>query len=363
MKSEKRKQILTLSILVVAILVITIGFAAFSVTLRINSSATINPNSGTFSVKFSTTKDTLTVADVTPTNYTTGLTVTNGKIDNSGNPTISNLSIEFKNPGDYVEYVFYARNEGEYNAYLNNINFIGTKSCEAGEGASNELVQSACNSISLTVTVGGIDYITTTGITDHILNKNTGEEVKVTLKYADNGARADGPFTVNFGEITMVYSTINDSSYTPDNEETPDSGSTQVYKPQYYYFGFDWSGTVGSTDAPSNPSSVPPTGEIRYLGYDVTDGKVSTAYACFVRNDTEYCLKGADDGEAYETNKTVLEDAFKDVENACSFGDDYSDCGADGVYAYAYSNGRVDAIDDNGECNVFGDGDFDCSEY
>ena len=215
MRNERRKQIMTLSILVVAVLVISVGFAAYSSTLRIDTDATVNPNANTFSVKFSTTQDTLTVADVVPTNYTTGITVTNGKIDNSGNPTISNLTAEFKNPGDYVEYVFYARNEGEYNAYLNNINFLSQKTCEAGEGATASLVESACNSISATVTIGGIDYTATTPITNHILNKKTGEEIKVTLKYADNGARADGPFTVNFGDITMVYSTINDSSYTP----------------------------------------------------------------------------------------------------------------------------------------------------
>ena len=139
---------------------------------------------------------------------------------------------------------------------------------------------------------------------------------------------------------------------------------TPKYEPQYYYFGFDWNGTVGSADAPAESErlTVAPAGEIRYLGYDVTDGKVTAAYSCFVRNNTEYCLKGGDEGAAYETNKTVLEDAFKDVENACSFGDGHSNCSAGGLNADAYSDGLVFAYAVDAACYVYSDGGFDCNE-
>ena len=215
MKSQRKRQIMTLSILVVAVLVISVGFAAFSTTLRISSSATVNPDSGTFAVKFSTTKDTLTVAAVAPSSNASGLTATNGVIDNSSNPTISNLSAEFKNPGDEVVYTFYARNEGEYTAYLNNINFNGAKACTAKEGATASLVSDACNGISVSVSVAGTSYSATTPITGHSLVKSVGEEIKVTLKYDSNATRADGPFTVSLPEITMVYSTIDDPTFEP----------------------------------------------------------------------------------------------------------------------------------------------------
>ena len=138
---------------------------------------------------------------------------------------------------------------------------------------------------------------------------------------------------------------------------------TQVYKPQYYYFGLDWSGTVGSTEAPSNPSSVPPTGEIRYLGYDVTDGKVSTAYACFVRKDVEYCLK-ANDTEAYATNVEIIKEAYADVvdTDACIFRDDYSVCDAGDLLATAHSDGNVGALGDITYCIVDSVGAFMCYE-
>ena len=138
---------------------------------------------------------------------------------------------------------------------------------------------------------------------------------------------------------------------------------TQVYKPQYYYFGYDFSGIVGTTAAPANPSTVPPTGEISYLGYDVEDGVVSTAYACFVRNETEYCLKGYD-REAFATNTYILKEAFSDVVDTdnCSFVDGGSHCGADGLDAYAYSDGVVDAYDGVVDWYVYGDGGFECFE-
>ena len=164
---------------------------------------------------------------------------------------------------------------------------------------------------------------------------------------------ADGSFyiadcTVNGTEVDYTYG---------------EQQITQVYKPQYYYFGFDWSGTVGVTAAPSNPSSVPPTDKNYYLGYDVTDGKVSAAYACFVRNDVEYCLKGFDT-EAFTTNTEIIKGAYADVvdTNACSFDDGSSYCDADGLFANATSDGNVGAGGGSVFCAVNYVGDFVCRE-
>jgi len=171
---------------------------------------------------------------------------------------------------------------------------------------------------------------------------------------------ADGSFyvaecTVNGNAVDYTYG--EQQGETPDVEETP---STQVYKPQYY----SWTvyGEIGG-DLPSD--AKPTVAELNssypfYLGLDVdADNKVTAAYACFTRNETEYCLKGYDT-EAYETNNTVLEDAFKDVENACFFDDGSSTCYADGLYADADSRGIVRAYDGNSRCYVDADGSFGC---
>ena len=175
-----------------------------------------------------------------------------------------------------------------------------------------------------------------------------GSVVCATEELYEDGSFYIADCTVNGDEVEYTYG---------------EKQINQVYKPQYYG-DLSFSGTVGETAAPveSERLTVPPTGEIRYLGYDVTDGKVTAAYACFTRNETEYCLKGYDT-EAFATNNTELEDAFKDVENACSFGDADSYCYVDGLGADALADGYVDARDDDAACYVISSGRFECYEY
>ena len=168
--------------------------------------------------------------------------------------------------------------------------------------------------------------------------------------------------TVNNGEKTYNYGMEEDE--TPDNGETPDSSSTQVYKPQYYSWSSGNAGGDLPSDAKTTVAELNPSYPL-YLGLDVEDGKVSAAYVCFKRegNDTEYCLKGEQQEEkkasTYETNKTVLEEAFG--ASACSFGDSYSHCNAFGVNAN--SNGYVTVRDYYAYCDVNADGGFVCSEW
>ena len=163
---------------------------------------------------------------------------------------------------------------------------------------------------------------------------------------------ADGSFYIS--ECTVNGDSVD---YTYGTQQI-----TQVYKPQYYS-GMSY-GEIGAdlpSDAKTTVAELNPSYPV-YLGLDVdADNKVSAAYACFTRNETEYCLKGYDT-EAFATNNTVLEDAFKDVENACSFADGSSDCSADGLLAHADSFGDVHASDDIAVCYVYYDGLFNCSE-
>ena len=215
MEKNRKQKLLMIIALVFCIASLSIGFAAFSTTLNISSSASVSPNSDTFSVKFSSNQNSLVVGLVPPSSKSLGITTTDGVIDNSTNPTIKNLSATFTTPGQYVEYTLYARNEGEYTAYLNNINFIGDKTCKSDGDATDSLVQSACESINITATVGNTTYTETTPITGHTLNKKTGEQIKVRLEYASNGAYVDGSFTIKFPDLVLVYSTLDDSTFVP----------------------------------------------------------------------------------------------------------------------------------------------------
>ena len=70
-RSSRDRKKLVIFMLMFSIAALSIGFAAFSASLNISSQASITPNSDTFSVKFSTNKDSLVGAinelvDITP---------------------------------------------------------------------------------------------------------------------------------------------------------------------------------------------------------------------------------------------------------------------------------------------------------
>ena len=215
MEKDRRLKIISIVALVIAVCGMSLGFAAFSTSLKLSSSAMVTPDDATFSVKFSINKDELIVDDVVPSEISSGLTASNGVIDNSEAPTLKNLSVEFTVPGQYVEYTFYARNEGEYTAYLNNVYFDGQKKCSADEGVDQSLVDSACSSINLLVYVNGEEYNETTPISGHTLAKGAGDEVKIKISYDEGGSVITDPFNIKFGNIAMIYSTIDDSTYIP----------------------------------------------------------------------------------------------------------------------------------------------------
>lgn len=216
-EKNRSGQFIALLALVVGVVGLSIGFAAFSNTLKIKSSASVNPNPDTLNVDFSSSRTEVTTDEITPVSTPVGLTTTKASIDNSADPTISGLSATFTEPGQKAVYSFYAYNNGELEAYLKSIVYANVsgensnKVCTASEGTRDDLVQSACNGISVKVTVG--DDITTTsgmtGISNHKLLKANGEAVTVTLEYASDATRTDGDFTVKFGDISLNYSSAN----------------------------------------------------------------------------------------------------------------------------------------------------------
>lgn len=209
MNENKVFKVITIVALLLGVIGVTLGYAAFSSTLTITSSAEVKPDPSTFNVDFSSSSSAVQANDITPTLNTvaTGFSATDATIDNTGNPTISNLKATFTEPGQTATYTFYAYNAGEYLAYLNSIVFQGSKACTAKTGTTQSLVDSACNGIDLNVKVGS-EAVTSTSIasiTGHTLAKNTAEEIIVNISYAANSAVADGDFDVTLPSIVLTY--------------------------------------------------------------------------------------------------------------------------------------------------------------
>ena len=208
--------------LLVGVVGLSLGFAAFSNTLTIKSSAEVTVDDSVFNVDFSTNSSTVDDSDITPTLSPTGVsgfTATNAEIDNdNGDAVVKNLHATFTAPGQEVTYNFYTKNAGELKAFLKSVTFSNvsgestTKVCTPKTGATASLVNSACTGITLTVTVGSEDFTATTlrsafaTATAHDLNKNGSEAVTVRIAYETGSTVTDGGFDVAFGDVTLLYS-------------------------------------------------------------------------------------------------------------------------------------------------------------
>ncbi len=215
MTRYRTKQRYILAVLAVFVGFVSIGFAAFSETLIISSNAMIKPDSSAFKVAFSSSSTELATDKISGVG-SGGAEGGSATIDNDGDsPTISDLTAKFTDDGQSVTYTFYVRNDGAYTAYLNDITFnyvdgeSQAKVCTAidSTNTTGSLMTAACNDITLTVAVGGVEATgTMNGISEHNLDKSSYETVVVTIAYASNDNLSDGDFTVEFGDITLSYS-------------------------------------------------------------------------------------------------------------------------------------------------------------
>lgn len=218
MEKNKESKVIAIIALFIAVIGVSVGFAAFSNTLTINSEATVKPDKDKFDVNFSSTTGTETDGVVKATTSVETITGDDATIDNSNMPKITGLKANFTEPGQTVTYSFYTHNAGKYVAYLNQVIFANvdgesaTKVCTAKEGTTQALVDSACGDISISVKVGSETY---TGgqdtISSHSLAIDGYEPVVVTIAYstnADGNTLADGDFDVAFGPISLVYDSV-----------------------------------------------------------------------------------------------------------------------------------------------------------
>ena len=209
MNDNKTYRIIAVVALLLGVVGVTLGYAAFSSTLTISSSAEVTPDASTFNVDFSSSSSSVVANDITPSlsAVVTNFTASDAVIDNTSDPTISNLKATFTAPGQSVTYTFYSYNAGQYIAYLNSIVFSGSKTCTAKTGTQQSLVDTACNGISLSIKVGS-EAVTTTSIatiSGHSLGINNAEEIVVTISYLQGSGVADGDFDVVLPSIILTY--------------------------------------------------------------------------------------------------------------------------------------------------------------
>ncbi len=218
MEKDRRFRVISVVALVLAIAGISIGFAAFSRDLEIDTiTGNINP-ADTFDVRFGKTTGTQTTGTITGTG--TGSATGTATIDTGG--LITNIVANFVNPGDSVVFNFFATNNSTFIAYLNSINFVENApvcAATAENGASSTTVSSICDDFEISINVGGESETTASNYTDvaTITGNSIAKKVDstmysapitLTLTYKSTGDYADGGVTVTFGSIVLTYSTV-----------------------------------------------------------------------------------------------------------------------------------------------------------
>ncbi len=217
-RDSKSSKTLAVVALVLAVASLSIGFAVYSSTLTISSSATVTPDKEDFDMNFTPDESGEPGDNNIPpkTKVPDELDADDAVIDNSGeNPKITGLHANFTAPGQSVTYEFYISNDSAYDAYLNSIIYSNAVSgnafrkCTPSSSGSNPLVQAACEAINVKVKAGEYQEVngSQSEITGQKLQKDTTQKITVTIEYSAEGPRTDEKFDVTFGDITLTYGT------------------------------------------------------------------------------------------------------------------------------------------------------------
>ena len=288
--NNKRKLLIVL--LVVAVSSLGIGFAAFSTRLNIIPNAFVNPNENDFSVVLTTRRNTLKTTDIIVEKSDNSIVTEDVVINNSRYPTISNIAANLSSPGQSVAFKFYVYNNGEYDAYLTNINYKklsndGTKLCSPLTGTSAEQASSACEAINFSMTIDGDEYNETTGLSNHKLVKGTSEEIILTVEYDENGPTTPGGFSVDFSDIELIFGSV-DSSYSID----PNTG--EIITKQYTLTYDTDGGTIENNETTKVITYNTKIGELKSpsrTGYTFGGWYTDKTYTTLVTEETIYNLK------------------------------------------------------------------------
>ena len=160
--------------LLAAIVLMAVGYAAFSTTLTIGSSASV---SSTWNVAFDTTKTSGTSV-ITPTTGAGGSTAPTGTVSYGNNGQSATVTAALHQPGDKVVFTLTIKNTGTINATLGSASLTNATGCTVNnstrtcESTNGNIKFTAANpaSTSLAASTGK----TTMTVTAEFVNKSGG---------------------------------------------------------------------------------------------------------------------------------------------------------------------------------------------
>jgi len=313
---KKKKKNLLIGGLIAIVLVMAVGYAAFATNLNITSSA---QTTSTWDIEITNIQadKTATCSDSSDASICT----TVGDISHSitDNNLTANFSSALISPGDSVVYTITVQNKGTLDATLSTI----TRTNSNNEAISFEIA----------------------GIAEgDSLAANQSKQFTATVTYVNQGGGQGQPASTSasFG-VTLNY-----TQYAAP--ATPALTIDQTFVPQYYEYHTGSSVTIGSSYDTSSWTTNPASLERDYyLGHDVDgSGNVTANYACFILDNTQYCMKGRDTSSEpvyFTENKALLGTLQTGNAITCStFSDSEASCSSSGSVSFFFANSYGNAI-------------------
>ena len=337
------------------LLVMGIGYAAFSQLLTINGTATV---SNSWCVGFDNTKTNtyqITKGVSTGTNPTGSMTYSGTACSSTLQPT-STLSSVFYQPGDQIEYTLTIQNASTVPVAIKSI-----------------LIDNQSVTTDTTITKGNVQYIVKMPESTNIAVSSS-TTMKVTAKF-QNDTDVTGPYAGNETQTIQVKINAEQGDGTDGMNITPASFTGTIYR---------WSNTQLANKGSSSASTYPYTitnltegtdyvknasllNKNYYLKHDIVNDEIINSYVCFIYNNSEHCMKGADGGASFATNTGIIQDfqtfynlgeysEYVGVERGCKYNSTLSACYANLMdlpfNSVSASTTGVLVSDNNGLCTI-----------
>ena len=181
MRKEGRVQTVVMLLLAVAVVAMSVGFAAYSQVLTINADNA--DNTVIKEAKWDVRYDKDTFAETTGTGYVAG---TSHAVNTTGTDVSFNATLN--KPGDKYEFTINAKNYGTFNAKLTSVTLSSLTAAQA-------------KYVTYKVSVAGTEYDATTTGLNVALNAGASHPVKVTVSYVQPESEADLP---KDGDVTLT---------------------------------------------------------------------------------------------------------------------------------------------------------------
>ncbi|MBR2707803.1 MAG: hypothetical protein IKE90_00020 [Bacilli bacterium] len=396
-RSERDKRNYLIIVLCAILVVMGVGYAAFSSLLTINGTANI---SNSWCVGFDNTKTNemeVTKGVSTGENPTGTMTYSGTACGSTLQPN-SSLNAHFYQPGDQIEYTLTITNKSTVAAAIKSIlvdNESVTSNTTKTKGNITyvvEMPESTTLAPNASTTMKVIArFQNETAVTGNVNGQTETIEVKINAEQDDGtgGMVVTEPkFTGTIyrwntnklangesikTETVEGWIIANNGVQGPPTIYNTEEECKDGYTNTYHMDGSPFvcqSSTIekGAGEYTIDASTLNKT---YYLKHDVVDDIITNSYVCFVYNNSEQCMKGGDNGESFAANTQMIKDfqTFNNLpDNAnpgCYFSSDDSYCGGGGFdIVESNSGGGVNVGgSSSGYCVIDGGGSSRCYEW